>query len=119
MKRTFTGLDKNTLTRRFLVTEHDMPEQWSQEEAMYKTGIASGTVPFHPTNGLGGALQRLGLYGQDSMGARQGTCNEGEKTCTKYQTPNRKLALGLMVCLDFLVHEMFVFLARVLDVTPL
>lgn len=68
------------------------PEEWGKHEAYYLMGETCGQRPYE-ANERGGALARLPLFAQDGKNSK----GQGEATCTKHQTPRRKLAPGVLV----------------------
>ena len=69
------------------------PSQWGEHEAYYLMGETCGQQSY-TANECGGALARLPLFAQDGKNSK----GSGEATCTKKQTPRRKLAPGVLVC---------------------
>jgi hypothetical protein len=99
----FDGATKAAASSRHALRPTDDATLWTEDAAMYRTGVCGGPAPY-VANEMGGAQRQLRLYHQDAVNssrtrgrAAQGDV-AGEATCTKYQNANRTLSPGLAVC---------------------
>lgn len=101
-----TGATKAATSSRHAPRPSDDPRTWTEETALYQTGVYGGPLPYTP-NEIGGAQRPLNVYHQDSVNRKgkrtaQGDDkgnneHNGEATCTKMQYPTKKLSPGLLV----------------------
>jgi hypothetical protein len=98
----FDGVTKAAASSRHALRPMDDATEWTEDAAMYRTGVYGGPTPY-VANAMGGAQRQLRLYYQDAVNssrtrgrAAQGDA-AGEATCTKYQNANRTLSPGVLV----------------------